>query len=305
MEELYTLAYYGALDLGYHIHKIRGSVADGEMHYHKHYQVGFVLAGTLKHRQNRKYALLQPGDTFIVPPGYPHSLHFGGNTEIWSLCFDEVLIPSGMTEGGLRHFLRGLQNETPETRVLLRIHPNDRQETALKALMELIFLEQASAGLPELSAAPGLICSILYLLAQAYYSMPYNEITLDAMNGYDTVIRRCIRYVDKHFREKLSAEELAKMFGVSRATLCNTFPQYAGMSLHKYITRKRILEAQLQTRTRDGLPLGQIARQVGYEDDSTFYRNFLRVSGMSPTDYRQQCRQEQNSAYGADSDYPR
>ena len=303
MERLFTLADYYAMERGYHVQRTKSSAMDGQMHYHKHYHLGFVLWGTLKHRQNRKYAMLQPGDAFIVPPGYPHSLHFGGNTEIWSLGFDEAMIPPGMNEGGLGQFLQGLQNETPETRVLLRIHLDDRQQRTLKSLMELLFEEQRAEGLPELTAAPGLICSMLYILAQAYYAMPFNAITLDAMTGHNTAIRRCIRYVDQHFREKLSPEALARQFGMSRATLCNAFPQYAGMSLHKYISRKRITEAQLQIRSRGGLSIGQVAREVGYEDESTFYRNFLRLTGMSPTDYRRRCMGESNSAYGLSPDY--
>lgn len=288
MEELFTLAYYGASERGYHIHRIRSTVVDDQMHYHKHYQIGYVISGQLKHRQNRKYATLQPGDAFVVPPGYPHCLHFiGEETEIYSFCFDESLIPQPMAEDGLRQFLHGLQNETADTRVLLRISPDQRQSAALRSLLDILLAEQSARYLPGLSSAPGLICSMLYLLAQAYYNMPYNTVLLDAMTGYNSNIRRCIRYVDIHFRKKLSAEGLAKHFGMSRAALCAAFPQYAGMSLHKYITRKRILEAQLQIRARPGLPLSQIASEVGYEDDSTFYRNFLKIAGIAPSKYRE------------------
>lgn len=303
MEELYTLAYYGTSERGYHIHRIKSSVSDGQLHYHKHYQVGIVLSGTLKHRQSRKYANLKPGDAFIIPPGYPHSLHFNGETEIYSLCFDESLIPQSMIEGGLRQFLNGLQNETPETRVLLRIIPERWQSEALRALMDVLLAQQKVKHLPELSCVPGAVCAILNLLAQAYYAMPLNVAVLEVMTGYNSNIRRCIRYVDEHFREKLSAEALARQFGMSRAALCGAFPQYAGMSIHKYIIRKRILEAQLQIRTKPGLPISQVAQEVGYEDESTFYRNFRRLTGMSPADYRCRCREEENSAYGVVIDY--
>lgn len=100
--------------------------------------------------------------------------------------------------------------------------------------------------------------------------------------------------MDVHFRKKLSAESLAKRFGISRAALCAAFPQYTGMPLHKYIIRKRILEAQLQMRTRPGVSIAKIAQELGYTDDSTFYRNFLQVTGMTPSQFRTQCVREQN-----------
>lgn len=298
MEKLYTLDFYGVSEQGYHIQRIRSTVEDGRMHYHKHYQIGLVLSGALKHRKNIKYATLLPGDCFVVPPGYSHSLHFlTKDTELYSLCFDESLIPQGMLESGLQQFLFGLQNETADTRVLLRLSPDARQREGVRALMELLHKEQDSEHLPELSSAPALVCAVLYLLAQAYYNMPYNTVLLADITGHNSNIRRCIRYVDQNFRQKLTPEGLAKRFGMSRAALCAAFSQHAGMSLHKYISRKRILEAQLQIRTKSGLPLSQIAREVGYEDESTFYRNFLRIAGMSPTDYRRQYKESSNSAY--------
>ena len=30
----------------------------------------------------------------------------------------------------------------------------------------------------------------------------------------------------------------------------------------------------------------QIAAEVGYNDDTTFYRNFLRITGITPSKYR-------------------
>lgn len=298
MENLYTLDYYNAAERGYHIQKAGSSVEDGRMHYHKHYHIGLLLSGRIKHRKNIKYALLLPGDCFVIPPGYAHSLHFlTEDTVLYSLCFDESLLPQGMLEGGLQQFLFGLQNETADTRVLLRLSPDYRQREALQALMDLLQKEQETAHLPELSCAPALICAVLYLLAQAYYNMPYNTVLLADITGHNSNIRRCVRYVDTHFQQKLTPEALAKRFGMSRAALCAAFSQHTGMSLHKYISKKRILEAQLQIRTKSGLPLSQISREVGYEDESTFYRNFLRITGMSPTDYRRQYREFSNSAY--------
>lgn len=295
MENFYTLERYNATERGYHVHKANSTSADGQMHYHKHYQVGFVLAGKVEHRQNRKYVTLRAGDAFVVPPGYPHSLHFlGENTLLYSLCFDDHLIRWDTLSAGMQQFLQGLLNETYYRRVLLRIRPDERQAAGLVALLDALSAEQAAEHFPELSSAPGMIHSILCLLAQAYYTMPFTAVLLADMKGYNDSIRRCIYHVDVHFRKKLSSESLAKRFGISRAALCAAFPQYTGMPLHKYIIRKRILEAQLQMRTRPGVSIAKIAQELGYTDDSTFYRNFLQVTGMTPSQFRKQCAREQS-----------
>ena len=72
---------------------------------------------------------------------------------------------------------------------------------------------------------------------------------------------------------------------MSRSTFSLLFPQMAGMPLKRYITQKRIGEAALLAETTD-LSFSEIASVVGYDDFSTFYRNFVKVTGLSPSAYR-------------------
>ena len=59
------------------------------------------------------------------------------------------------------------------------------------------------------------------------------------------------------------------------------------MPLRRYIAQKRIQEAQALIRSHPEMPISQIALEVGYQDDSTFYRNFLQVTGLPPSRYKQ------------------
>ena len=63
------------------------------------------------------------------------------------------------------------------------------------------------------------------------------------------------------------------------------------MPLQKYVAQKRIKEAQFLLRSCPEKSISQIAGEVGYNDDSTFYRNFLRISGVSPLQYKTGLRQ--------------
>ena len=157
---------------------------------------------------------------------------------------------------------------------------------------EFLMLQQQIAPPESLSAAPSLVESIVYLLAQSYYRRPQNLPLLTQLTDYKSAILRCLVYIDGHFREPLTLGELARHCGLSRSTFSSVFPQFAGMTLTKYISQKRVLEAQNMIRANPDAPMGQIARQVGYEDDSTFYRNFLRVTKLSPSQFRQRCQEE-------------
>ena len=127
------------------------------------------------------------------------------------------------------------------------------------------------------------------LLAQGYYQQPHNAHQFSELVNYNSTLLQCTRYIDQHFKQPLSLTALAKQFGLSRSAFCAVFPQFTGLPLRRYIAQKRILEAQRLIRSHPNLPLNQIALEVGYEDFSTFYRNFLRVAGVSPSKYRDLC----------------
>ena len=84
-------------------------------------------------------------------------------------------------------------------------------------------------------------------------------------------------------------EVLLKQFGMSRTTFCTLFPQFTGLSLKQYLSRKRILEAEALIRSRPDLPLTEVAEKVGYDEISTFYRNFVRIAGVAPSKYKEIC----------------
>lgn len=160
------------------------------------------------------------------------------------------------------------------------------QRTLMEKLLECLIYQQQNTCPPGLSSAPSLTTAIIYLLAQCYYQQPQNTGELDRLANYNSTLLQCVAYIDQHFREPISLESLSKQFGLSRSSFCSVFPQYTGMPLQKYIAHKRIKETQILMRTHPEKSVSQIATETGYRDDSTFYRNFLRITGVSPTKYK-------------------
>ena len=84
--------------------------------------------------------------------------------------------------------------------------------------------------------------------------------------------------------------ETSVVFSFAGSVFFSVFPQFAGQPFRKYVASKRIVEAQMLIRTYPDRPISQIADAVGYIDDSTFYRNFLQITGVTPSKYRAGCR---------------
>lgn len=287
MADFISLEFYKRTDIQYFVYKTHNSAMDRQPHYHDYFQVCMVISGALLHKQGQETVRLETGDAFVIPPGVTHALHFDTpDAEIYSLVFLETLFHPGFNKSNIHSFLTGLKNEAMEQCVQLRITPNMRQRDSIVKMMGVLVAEQMAQIPASLSAAPSIISAILYLLAQSYYRKPREKSPImDDLMENDT-LQQCIRYIDHHYKEKLSLETFTKKFGISRSALCAAFPQYTGVPLRRYITQKRIQEAQLRIRSAPEESLSQIGAAVGYEDDSTFYRNFVKTTGMSPSQYR-------------------
>jgi AraC family transcriptional regulator len=86
-----------------------------------------------------------------------------------------------------------------------------------------------------------------------------------------------------HFSRQLS-ERLQRRF----AYLSDVFSATEGLSLENYVIRQRV-EAAWRLLREGTLPVGRVARELGYSNLGHLSRQFQRETGTSPTDYRRQC----------------
>lgn len=287
-----TLDYFGAADRSYNLRRICDSQIK-ENHYHDFFQICYVLRGQIEHYHDGKMIPLGRGDAFIIPPGLSHELRFSGDeSEIFSLSFDENIFSPGFPQSGAHKFLLTLQDNPLAKReqpLKLRVSLESDQRQNVQALMECIMREQQRDHTGEMTAVPSCIAGILYVLSQSYYRQPQNKEEYSEIAAYTDILSNCTEYLDQHYNEHITLDVLLKQFGMSRTTFCTLFPQFTGLSLKQYLSRKRILEAEALIRSRPDLSLSEIAEMVGYEEISTFYRNFVRVAGVSPSKYKEIC----------------
>lgn len=92
-------------------------------------------------------------------------------------------------------------------------------------------------------------------------------------------------WIDDHLGETLAVDVVAKQAGVGRATLARHFRDKLGMTLSQYLLHKRIDRAKSLLGTTN-LTISEVGAAVGIADPQYFNKQFRRVSGESPTQYR-------------------
>jgi transcriptional regulator GlxA family with amidase domain len=104
-------------------------------------------------------------------------------------------------------------------------------------------------------------------------------------NHDDDQIKKVQYFIEKNIEEKLSVELLADKFSISRRSLVRRFKRATNNSPVEYIQRIR-MEVAKRKLERNERTVNEIMYAVGYTDIKAFRTIFRKVTGMSPTSYR-------------------
>jgi AraC-like DNA-binding protein len=90
-------------------------------------------------------------------------------------------------------------------------------------------------------------------------------------------------YLHAHLADNVSLEQLAGLTQMSTYYLLRLFQQTIGLSPHAYLMQLRITRAR--TLLLAGVPIAQVALDMGFADQSHFTRYFKRFLGVTPGQY--------------------
>jgi AraC family transcriptional regulator of arabinose operon len=97
--------------------------------------------------------------------------------------------------------------------------------------------------------------------------------------------QRCRRYIDENFSKINSPLQAASACDINIRYMSRLFKSFGIANPHKYISRLKLNKAANLLLTSN-LSIGQIAKDVGFEDPYHFSRNFRLFHSTSPQNYR-------------------
>lgn len=144
-----------------------------------------------------------------------------------------------------------------------------------------LYIENASAFLME---AEGIILQILAHLIRHFSLRSATQITSTDKLTLDR-IRKIISYVEEHFKEPVSLENISGYLGLTKEYFCRFFKKNMGMSFLRYVNEVRISHIY-QDLIRTDAPVYEIAEQNGFQNQKLFNRTFKEVYGCTPSSVR-------------------
>ncbi len=250
-----------------------------KLHSHDYYEFYFFLEGNVSLRIGDDRYPLKSGDMILIPPGVFHRalIH---NTDIPYRRF--VFWIS-------RDFLRQLSETSPDYGYAAELarsrgHFIFHFETVpFNALQSKIFelIEEIHSNRFGKDAKISLCVQELALhINRAVYERAHPASPEEGLH----LCQNLVRYIETHLEEELTLAELAREFYVSKFHISHVFKENFGLSVHSFITKKRLMMCRDSLLSRQ--EISKTYRMFGFRDYSSFYRAFKKEYGMSPKEYR-------------------
>lgn len=278
----FVLDYYKDATEDFYIARIDNPVDTLTPHVHEYYQAFYVISGAMIHHTASGAAELSAGDVFILPPNLPHHIEAEpGKVDFYALSFMPGFF-RGIQESNrmVYDFLQYLTAAEPESIPLRLTLPNGDirfAETMFKRIREEFAGNQAGKE----AVVKSCVTVLLSLFARIYFERRAESLS---PGGNREAVLYCMEYIREHCRERVTLSEISRRCAMSRSCFCKLFTSVAGVPFKQYLNDCRI--ARAVELLRAGEKVTAVSTLCGYEDFSTFYRNFLRVMEMSPSEYQ-------------------
>ncbi|WP_323008312.1 AraC family transcriptional regulator [Paracoccus sp. (in: a-proteobacteria)] len=251
-------------------------------HYHPEYEIHLVVATSGTFYIGDHVGSFQPGQLIMTGPNLPQNwiseIAPGEGVPVRSLViqFPEAFIEEASAAMSEMEALRPLLERS--RRGLLF---SNETGARIRPLMERLIEAQ---GLRRLS----LFWEILDILANApeYEVLASLSFELDLTRIHDGGINRALSYLREHLTEQVEEGELAEMVGQSQSAFSRAFKRHTGTTLVRYRNQLRVDLACQMLLTDPDIKVAEICYEIGFSNLSNFNRHFLKLKGMSPSQFR-------------------
>ncbi|MBR3941981.1 MAG: helix-turn-helix domain-containing protein [Clostridia bacterium] len=216
------------------------------------YQILFVVRGNgILETQGKKY-ILHPGCAFFTSPNIPHNYRATDSMITAYLTFKGKCIPQILKHFNCDGFLF-------------------RQNMSLHDLINRLS-DMANEYFTHKRTA--------ILSAQTYeFIMHFFE---DAFQKDMPEIEKINLYLEQHFNETVTLQQLADLYGTSVSKLCKDFKAAFGCTVFEHILDLRLLYARSALQSNSHAKIKTVANACGFSDVSYFCKAYKKKYGHTP-----------------------
>lgn len=250
-----------------------------DLHSHDYYEFYFFLEGDVQIQVGNEVFPVRYGDIMLIPPHLSHC------TMIRSHAKSYRRFVFWISQEYCNHLLQSSPDyayimQYVETEKKYIFHTDQIVFNAIQSKL-LRLLEEMRA---EKFGRDAQISICINDLVLTLNRVVYEQTTPKYKNPEYLLYQQLEEYIQDHLQEHLSLDELAKKFFVSKYHIAHVFKDNIGLSVHQFITKKRL--KLCQEAISGNMSITEAYHKFGFGDYSSFYRAFKKEYGISPKDYR-------------------
>ena len=267
---------------------IRDPQPEFPCHSHQFCELVFIMRGSGRHHIGNQHFALSAGDVFVIPKNQEHEYRNVQELSLINILFDPIAL--GLGDGDIAkipgfHALFNLGADSrPLSTAMGRQHISPHQVENAKRMIQRLHEEL-------IDKRPG-----FQRMAMAYFTelivYTTRRYTKSDPNTKSELLRvgQALAFIEQNYHQKITLGEIAKAANMSERNLRRIFTQAAGQPPSRYIQQVRITHAAslLEFTHR---PITDIAFACGFEDSNYFSRQFHKLTGCAPREYRRSQRE--------------
>lgn len=251
------------------------------LHFHNYMEIGFCYYGEGSMTLGENQVRFGGRQFTMIPKNFPHTTDSDpGTISRWEYLFinmEDFLREHSGNSRRTEHMIRRIDSRGG---VILKEEEYPHLAQKILRLLDIMrtmneFYEEEADGV------------LLALLAEAarLNRKPDEKMEEQESGRVTSVVALALDYVSYHYMENIRVEDLARAAHISETHFRRLFSACMRMSPLEYINVVRI-QAACEHLQKSDEPVASIAHKCGFSTSSTFNRNFRRVMGVTPVEWR-------------------
>lgn len=246
-------------------------------HWHKEWELMRVIDGSFQISIDNEQYHLTKGDILLIPG---ETLHGGEPEECIYECLDfdlySLFKKIDFAKPHLRPFYR--KDNIPQ------IYFPASAQYEINVLTDKL-MSSFKSPCCELDA----LCYIGNIFSHIIKNKLYNTEKSNSDSRWTYKIKPVLEYIDTHYKESISLEDLAKIAGMNPKYFCRVFCSLTHYTPINYVNFYRIEQAAFMLDTTE-LSITEIGMECGFWESSHFTKVFKKYKGITPKEHRQNLR---------------
>lgn len=249
----------------------------GDLHHHDLYEILYIKSGQVHYSIDELHYELDAGDLVLISPTSLHRLDkvISEKCERFVLTFSQNFVNyfSGLNTDLAQAFKHAKERKLYT--ISFDSHDKKNLEKYLENMNELQFSKDFGADV---------LFNMRFMQIMIFINYKSQQNTTEfVVDKSNKIISDVVDYINENLSKKILIKDIATRLSLSESRLSHLFKEETGISILKFINKKRLMFSK--ELIRNGEHLSNIHLLCGFPDNTSFFRAFKKEYNITPKTY--------------------